>query len=225
MTLNKIKKAFDTIHAKEELKEKTRQYIYDNVYNKKNSFNKNKSNRLVLALATVLIMFITISTYITPVMAISIDSQSSIQFKVNKFNRVISVSAYDDNTNKLIQSLNLKHSNYEDALDLIINELESKNIIDEDTYVNISISTKDNNMGNKVLNEVENKYKEHYKNLNCNNTDASYQNEAKKHNMSIGKYQEFKNSQQNNPNLTIEEFKNSCIDSCEHKNQQKGKNK
>ena len=126
MTLNKIKKAFDTIHAKEELKEKTRQYIYDNVYNKKHSFNKNKSNRLVLALATVLIMFITISTYITPVMAISIDSQSSIQFEVNKFNRVISVSAYDDNTNKLIQSLNLKHSNYEDALDLIINELESK---------------------------------------------------------------------------------------------------
>lgn len=218
--MNKIKEAFNTIKASEELKENTKQYLYNNVYNK-----QKKNYRYALALISIFVLFFTITTYITPVAAISIDSNASIQIEVNKFNRVISVSTYD-NTNNLIQSLNLKHMDYNTAVDMIINELEHEGLISDSSYLNIAISTKDNTMSSHFLDNIEDEYGGKYQYLNCMTYDTTNQNNAKQHHMSIGKYQEILELQKENPNITIDEFKGMSMQEIkEHYHNENGKHK
>lgn len=217
--MNKIKNAFNTIQASEELKENTKQYLYKNAYKQK------KNYRYVLAIISILIIFFSVTAYITPVAAISIDSESSLQIEVNKFNRVISVTAYDDKTNELIQSLNLKHLDYYTAVDKVINELEEENLIDNSSYLNIAISTKDNNMSDTFLDNIEDEYGQKYQHLKCMNPDTNSQNEAKRLQMSIGKYQEITEIQKDNPNINIDEIKGMSMQEIKEQYYKNGKQK
>lgn len=217
--MNKIKNAFNTIHASEELKENTKQYLYKNAYKQK------KNYRYVLAIISILILFFSATAYITPVAAISIDSESSLQIEVNKFNRVISVTAFDDKTNELIQRLNLKHLDYNTAVDKIINELEEENLINNSSYLNIAISTKDNNMSDTFLDNIEDEYGQKYQYLKCMNPDTNSQNEAKRLQMSIGKYQEITEIQKDNPNINIDEIKGMSMQEIKEQYYKNGKQK
>ena len=116
--MNKIKEAFDSVKAAESLKEKTIMYI-DSAKDKRSSAFNFK--RLAAAcLCMILVLGIGSFTYLTPTMAITVDTNPAIKLGVNRFDRVISVSSEDEDTKAIADELKLKHKKCQNAVEEIL---------------------------------------------------------------------------------------------------------
>lgn len=103
--------------------------------------------------------------YITPSSYISLNSNPSVGYSVNNYNRVIKVET--DETKLTLDHLKLTHMDITDAIELTIEELKnSGNFPDnENTNLIISVSNKDEDkaysLAEKLNNEFRIRYGEH----------------------------------------------------------------
>ena len=119
---DRMKDAFDGVHAEEALKEKTREYLYKktNGYSKKKVFHHGFRYGLS-AVACALLIFIGGNwLYFTPTAEISIDINPSIELSVNRFDRVISVNGYNEDGDILAEQLDIKFADYTEAIDEVM---------------------------------------------------------------------------------------------------------
>lgn len=86
----KIREAFHQVKAEEELKKRTKKFIYDKTkgYNKKHMYH---IYYVLIPAACMLFIFIGYQIYFTPTLAISIDINPSIEMEVNRFDKVIAI--------------------------------------------------------------------------------------------------------------------------------------
>lgn len=98
--------------------------------------------------------------YITPSSYVSLNSNPSVRYSVNNYNRVI--EAETDNEDKLkLDNLKLIHRDITDAIELTIEELKAGGNFpeNENTDLIISVSNKDekkaNSLAEKLNNEIQ----------------------------------------------------------------------
>ena len=119
---NKIKEAFDQVHASEDLK----QHTLDSIYQKTNGFQPRKTfymRKYAVAMACCLLLFLGASgcySYFTPVSAISIDINPSVELNINRFDRVINMKGYNKDGEKLADTINVRFLKYSDAIEKIL---------------------------------------------------------------------------------------------------------
>lgn len=145
-----IKKAFDGIVADEQLKKQTIQYVSKQL-NKKTKYHPGywRQFRVQLAMGLIVILSLTgFFTYQTPVSAVSIDSEYSIELRVNRFNRVVEVIGYDEAGNELSETLSVKHMNYETAMVEILDAMDAE---EDQVYVTVA-SNRDSRAANMMAN-------------------------------------------------------------------------
>ncbi len=58
--------------------------------------------------------------YFTPVSAVSLDVNPSVELNINRFDKVVSVEAYNDEGEELVNSENVKYMDYSSALEKLM---------------------------------------------------------------------------------------------------------
>lgn len=146
--------------------------------------------------------------YFTPAVGISIDVNPSVELGVNCFDRVISVDAYNDDGQQLIDSLDADVVNmeYEDAVDCILASPTIQNLLAEGEQLSVAVAGDDDVRCENVAASVESSAAEHgAAGARCHRVDADEVESAHHEGLSFGKYQAYLEAHECDPSLTAED--------------------
>lgn len=80
-----------------------------------------------------------LASYFTPISAISIDINPSIELKLNAYNRVIQTTAYGPQAEQVLYSLDLINHTYTDAISQMMESDEMAKYLTNDTDVSVTV--------------------------------------------------------------------------------------
>jgi len=202
---NKLQNAFDSIHAEDSLKQTVKLHIQGAVAPSKKRF----AYKPMLAAACVIILCLGVwfgySLYFTPVTVISVDINPSIELKVNRFDKVVGVEAFNNDGADLISTVNVRHLNYQKAVDKLLATESISSLVEKDELVCITVYGK-----SKVSSSMVTKLSEHNKSrdhVRCAVGTENAQKNAHAKGMSFGKYDAYLELQSLYPDVTVEEVK------------------
>ena len=198
---NKIKSAFDNIHADDNLKKQTINFIQSKTHHKRNILRPICASFACL----VLVGFGGYKAYFTPTSVISIDISPSIELDVNRFDKIISVDSYNSDGEILSNSLDIMFKNYDSAIDEILKNETVLNYLSDDELLSIAIIPIDENQGKNILEYVSNCTAQH-QNMHCYSLNSDEVNNAHKLGLSYGKYKAYLQLQELGIELTSDEI-------------------
>lgn len=204
---DRLKETFDKIHAEEELKTKTKNFI---AYKTKGyqSYRMRTYRYVAPIMASfvlILFAFFGYKVYFTPVSMISIDINPSVELGINRFDKVISIHSYNEDGRKLADTMaDIKFMNYTDAINEILNGNSILAYLNQEEVLSISVIGEDEAKSSEMLENVKNCTSQH-QNVYCHMADSEEMAEAHAQGMSFGKYQAFLELQKVNPDITLEE--------------------
>lgn len=202
---NRIKDAFDEIKVEDSLKENTKAFIYS----KTNGYQQRYRNKqLKFSLSALVLMLISGSfyTYFTPVAAISVEGNSSVELKVNRFNKVIAVEEYSNSGEVVSSTVNVEFKDYNQVIDEMLEETRSFDDNKSNEVVAITVLCDDEEKNQEILTHVEQcrQVIENQKNVHCYSGNSELAKEAHNHGMATGKYRAYLELQEQNPNIEVE---------------------
>lgn len=202
---DKIRQAFDQVQAENELKDKTKDFIFQKTKGYKQA---KTANFKYLASAFACVAFLLIGgywLYFTPTVQISIDINPSVELGVNRFNRIISFESYNDDGDKLTDSLDIKFMDYSEAVNKIIDSEEILTLLENDEVMTIAVVGTDNLQSEEVLSNMQS-CTDGRKNTYCYYTHSKEVKKAHESGLSYGKYKAFLELQKLDPTITVEEI-------------------
>lgn len=217
---NKMRDTFDKIHAEATLKQKTAAFLHEKIRQKSGS---RKTVRLKLAAICASFVLIFIiggfcnNLYFTPSAYVDIDVNPSIELMVNRFNRVIEASPYNDDGAAILQDINVLHMSYNAAVDKLIGAMVAKGYLKQDGTVSVTVQTSDGNRESNMLGNLQASINTA---LQTHHTDASSNvfavNEevrgyAHENHMTPAKYLAISELQQVDPTATFEDCREHTI--------------
>lgn len=205
MMNKKLKSAFDCIHAEEELKEKTLDFVKEKTqdYTKTRQYHYPK---FLASAACLLLLFLGGRwLYFTPVASISVDVNPSLELGVNRLDKVVSVTGFNEDGETLAGTLDLKYADYHDALDRIVNSKAVSSLLSDDAVMAISVSGPDNNQTEQILSDMES-YANGHQNTYCYSVHPDEAKTAHDLGLSCGKYKAYLEMKEVDPDITPEEI-------------------
>ena len=154
---NRIREAFDDIHAEKELKEHTKEYLRRNVYQKKRTL---WTAPVRIAAATVCLFLVVLAggswLYLVPTAYISIDINPSLELGVNLFDRIVSVEGFNDDGARLAEQLDIKYMEYNDALEQILSDQSVEEYLARSDLIAITVVCDNEAKNSEMMEQVEN---------------------------------------------------------------------
>lgn len=202
---DRIKDAFDKIHAEDELKSRTKEFLLKetNAYRKKTTFSYKYWFAITCFLFIVLIGG-SYYTYYTPIITISVDVNPSIELGINQFDKVIMVESYNEDGNIILSSLNIYNLHYIDALNKILTDKNMESYLTPEQLATITIFGKNKKKQNKMLTKVS-LCTASYQNISCTSGRPEEVAAAHAVGLSCGKYRAFLELQALDPEITPED--------------------
>lgn len=204
----RIQETFDMIHADAELKEKTKAFLAEKTENYRETSPKRKGlllprARLVPALCLLLAVLGLggCRYYFTPVSVISIDINPSLELDVNRFDRIVSVKGYNEDGEKLAESMKLMFLNYTDALEQLMENENIQSYLSQDAWMSIVVTGDDDTKTQTVYNKVE-ECTADQENTHCYHADSQEVEAAHEAGLSYGKYMAYLELQALDPDIT-----------------------
>ncbi len=205
-----IHDAFDSIHAEEALKNSAKRMIRNQ---KNTSHHRSPLPVLKYSLAFLFFLIFSISIggylfYTTPIAAISIDMNPSIELEINSMGRVVSTKTYQTELEEELQSLSLKNLPYQEAVERLFSSEELTSYLTEDSLVSITVVCKNSQKNQEIQQTVSNCVGNHAGEVTCQSATKEEQQAALDAGISFGKYRAFLELQALDPSVTIEQIKN-----------------
>ncbi len=211
----KIQEAFDQIQVEDRLKDKTKAYIVKQTKNYTKSKQFHFYRLIPLAVSLILLIIGGYWLYFVPTVAISVDINPSIELGINRFNQVVSVDSYNDDGKSLLESLDLKYRDYQDAIDSIINNDQVIAYLSNDEVMTICVIGDENNQSNQILSNLETVTNDQ-SNTYCYHTNHHEVNDAHELGLSYGKYHAYLKLQELDPSITIDDVQNMSMKEIHH---------
>ena len=199
---NKIRSAFDQIQAEDSLKRETKDFLSRKLYRRRPS----PLRRIVVSAACFLAALLGLGgyfSYVTPVSAVSIDVNPSIELEINLFNKVIDVIGYNDDGAELADSLSVRHMDYLDAVNAILEDQTITACLLEDNLLEITVSGSSEEKAEEMRDCIASQTNVSENQIYC--TDSQEIADAHAVGLSFGKYRAFLAAQAVNPELTVED--------------------
>lgn len=123
---NRIQEIFDPIQAEDSLKSATTAFIHEKISNRSQTATFRPAFRLRYVVAVICILFMAAlgiggySIWNTPVSFISIDVNPSVELGLNRFDRIVSVTAYNDDGAIVLSDVDLTGLDYASAIDTLV---------------------------------------------------------------------------------------------------------
>jgi len=207
---NRIENAFSEIKADEELKDRTFDFLQEKINdkNKRAGNHGMKFRRLAISLAAVLLIVaggFGYNAYASETAYISIDMNPSIELGINRFGRVISTKAYDNDSAGVLNGLELKDKKYEEAVSELLDSEKFGMYIKDDSVLVFTVSgsgEKNILKGLKSCSRSVNVQKEY------GTCTGAERRQAHKAGMSFGKYKASEKLENCDPSVTTEDCRN-----------------
>lgn len=204
----KLRSAFDNIHAGDDLKDSTREFLFyktSGYAGRRNSIQRN----LMVAAACLMFMLAGFGggywAYFTPVSAISIDINPSIEFSINRFGRVLSVESFNDDGTNLASALDVRFMGYVDAIDQVLNNETIIDCLARNEVLSIMVVSSDGERQKEMLVNVERCVAGH-NNVHCGAGNYEDVSTAHTQGLSVGKYRAFLELQALDPSIMPEDI-------------------
>lgn len=203
----KLKESFDQIHAEPELKQHTMDYLNQKVYQRHRQVSP-AFRRFAAAAACFVCLFLAGGSWMffTPSAYISIDVNPSLELGINRFDRIISAKAYNDDGQDLLSTLDVKYENYKDALDEIMADQDIVSYMENDGLLTLTVACDDEEKNTEIMDTVKECTSGH-SNVHCHSGDTEEIHEAHEEGLSFGKYQAYLRLHELNPSITIDDIR------------------
>lgn len=220
-----FREAFDGIKAEQQLKDNTYDYIKMEILMRKQTRKFNYKLRFAYTFAICIFMLISgikgYSIYFDAVSFLSIDINPSIELSLNRFDRVIDSKAYNPDGKLILDNVNIKNKNYDEALEILMKSQILDSYIDNNSYISFTVQSNDSKKEPVILNEVQNYanfISSHHQGIHveCSQVNSEIRQQATDYGISVGKYKAILELQQIDPNVTV--------DQCRHKSMGELKN-
>ena len=203
---DRVKKAFDKIHAEEELKKRTKEFLSQKTPGSQKD-TPSAYRRLAVAMACFLLVLAGgYSIYFTPESVISVDVNPSIELGVNRFDRVISAASYNEEGCIITSSLNVRFRDYRDALDCVLTDESMARYLTQDDFIAITVFGAAEERREEMISNLTARTAV-YENVYCSSGDSGEVTAAHSAGLSCGKYKAFLELQSLNPDITPDDVK------------------
>lgn len=206
---NRMKEAFNQIHASQELKERTRRHVLQAMETRREP--ARAVWKPVLALAACLLVVVLglggYHFYFTPTSVISVDINPSIELDINALGRVIALHGYNDDGVEFAATLDVLHQDYQQAVDEILNSDTIVDCLNQGGFLSVSVVELSGTQGEEITQYVSDCTSGHH-NVSCSTISSQEAHEAHHVGLSYGKYEIYAQIAAYNPDFTPEEANN-----------------
>lgn len=207
MSDRRLKEAFDSVHANDEIKRHTREFLARRTEGYRRG-TRASYGRLAAVMACLMIFIIGgggYFLYFIPVSSISVDVNPSIELGINRFDRVVTVDTFNDDGDNIMSSLNVRFMDYRDAMDKILNQESEEAYLSEDSCIAITVSGAAEGKQREMLAHLHT-CASSYGNVHCSS--GSHGEAAKAHEagMTLGRYQALLELQALDRSVTAEDI-------------------
>lgn len=202
----KLKAAFDQVHAGDALKSNTKNYLFEHVY-KKGHVPRTFLRRFAVSAACSLLVFLSGGSYLffTPTAFISVDVNPSLELGINRFDRVVSITGYNEDGQNLADNLSIKYLNYAEALKNLLADEEMEVYLADNADVVLTVAGDNESQSSEILQNVESSMSEH-ENVYCHSSNTEELHHAHDAGLSFGKYQSWEILQDLDAGISLEEI-------------------
>lgn len=205
---DKLRTAFDSVHAEAELKERTMAFLaHAEAEAPARRRPAGRLRRTVAAAAACLLVLLGAGGYYTllvPVSAISVDVNPSLELSLNRLDRVISVTGYNPEGEALASSLDVTFQPYTQALEEILSSEAMSAYLAEDSAVSITVACDNPDKSAHLLSAAQ-ACAQGCGRVYCHAGSSADLEGAHHAGMSVGKYRAFLELQALDPSVTAEE--------------------
>jgi len=154
-----LKTAFGSIHAEDELKSKTLSFLQNEIMKRSASKKKEAFRKFSVAIASVAVLFLSgvfsYNLYFTPIAYVDLDVNPSLELTLNRFNRVIESSPYNDDGAVILLNVNVRHKTYDEAIQALLDEMIKQGHLAQDGLVSVTVQTNDNAVEQRLLESLQ----------------------------------------------------------------------
>ncbi|RKJ39193.1 hypothetical protein D7X94_13230 [Acutalibacter sp. 1XD8-33] len=208
---NRLGQAFDQIHTPEDLKSRTEELLSLRI--SKGSVPPKRIWRYAAAVFCMLILAVGALggwLYFTPVSAISIDINPSLELNINCFDQVVSVDGFNEEGRALAESLELRFIDYASAIDLLLSEQGVESYLKQGEGLSILVVCDDPERSEKMLATVEN-CTEAQRHVHCHSEGSENAGSAHAAGLSCGKYRAYLELYAVDPSITPQDVQDLTI--------------
>ncbi len=223
---NSVREVFLEIHAPEEVQNATlafierrrvdvsRDHCQMDVQDGASSLSQSRFSRMrirrrVFAIAACLVLVVLslggYRVYVTPTAYIDVDVNPSIELSVNRLDRVLGVETLNDDGELLLESVDLRHLQAEDALSRLVASDAFAQYASGDSYLFISVVSDDEAQAQKLEAAGASVLKSCRCDGVCFRIDESTWREAQDAGVGVGRYQAARELMELDPTITLEE--------------------
>ncbi len=185
----KIRRAFDQVHAEDELKDSTLRFIREERLRRQRP-GRRYLRPLAAALAC-LALVVAWALYLKPAAAVSVDINPSVEMGVNVYGRVISVEAMNSDGQALLSGLSLRNKSYTDAVEELISSPAMEPYLEADGLVSVTVVSGSERRGGRMLNMLQRCTGQYGQQVYCCSGRSEDVQTAHELGMSFGKYQAY----------------------------------
>ena len=152
-----FKELFGPIQAEEALKDRTKEFLAEKTHGYTGVRAEKRNFRLYAAACACLVFMLLggCRFYFTPVAAISIDINPSVEMGINRFDQVISVTGFNEEGVELSGALDVKYKNYTDAIEQIMQDTAIAELLSDDEIMTITVIGPDGRQSAEIFSGVE----------------------------------------------------------------------
>lgn len=201
---NRIQTAFDSVQASPELKNKTRDFLA----HERQRRSVRPVRALVPALCSLLLLVLGAmgwGLYQTPVAAISVDINPSLELAVNRFDRVIGVKGFNEDGEAVAAQVDLINMRYDEAVETLLQSEALSSYLSEDAFVSIAVACDEQEKGEAMRRQVQAGTAECTAEVSCTAGNSEDVEQAHEAGLSFGKYRAFEELQALDPSVTAED--------------------
>ena len=203
----KFREAFGQIHAEDELRTNTKDFLARQI-------NKKKAHTFPIlktaAAAACLLVAVTAGgawLYLTPSAYISIDINPSLELGVNRFDRIVSIEAFNSDGQELAEQLDIRYMDYSEAMEELLSEQTVEAYLEDGAVMTVTVAGSDEEKTDQILENVETCTAGH-SNISCHSGDMAEMREAHSEGLSFGKYRAYLELKSLDPSVTPDDIRN-----------------
>lgn len=227
MSEDKIRDAFDAIHAEDALKERTLEAVRAQAAGEKDGEKDGEKRGLLarhgarrqaqvvtlrrrLAVAACLVVALVAAggwAWLTPTATISVDVNPSVELGINRFDRVVSARGVNDDGRALLSEVDVWGATYDEAVDRLLASSNVSTLLAEGGQAEVTVVDQgDSDQCARLLAGVEACASEH-ENTHCHGADEDDVSAARDVGLSYGKYRLLLEIQKLDPSVTADDVR------------------
>lgn len=217
MSEDKIRRAFDAVHAEDALKERTLAAVHARSAGEKNGRHGRARARsarvltlrrgLVAAACLVVALVVGGWAWLTPTATISVDVNPSVELGINRFDRVISARGMNRDGQALLSEVDVWGVTYDEAVDRLLASADVSALLADGGRAEVTVVDQgDPDQCARLLEGVEACTSEH-QNTHCHGAREEEVSAAHEMGLSYGKYRVLLQIQQLDPSVTADDVR------------------